>query len=181
MYIGELVKLCEKAWALRALSLIGEGTPIRVAVLAAAAGTTRSSMRPSIQHLFYLDLLTENRGHGHPLRPEAKLTAKGKRWAELAANLEEILPVDEESRLVRLNWTLPTLRVAHSRVRFVSLRQALAPVRDTALSNTLRRLETSGWLERQVDTELRPPQVAYIAVQRGREIADLLHEKVRMP
>ena len=62
-----------------------------------------------------------------------------------------------------------------------SLRQALAPVRDTALSNTLRRLETSGWLERQVDTELRPPQVAYIAVQRGREIADLLHEKVRMP
>ena len=180
MYISELVKLCEKAWALRALALIGEGTPVRVSVLAAAAGTTRSSLRPSIQHLFDLDLLTENRGHGHPLRPEAKLTAKGKLWAALAMNLEEILPVGEQSRLVRLNWTLPTLRVVHSRVRFVSLREALAPVRDTALSTTLRRLEKANWLERQVDAELRPPQVAYLAVQRGREIADLLYENVRI-
>lgn len=180
MYISELVKLCEKAWSLRALALIREGTPIRISVLAAAAGTTRSSMRPSIQHLYDLDLLTENRGHGHPLRPEAKLTAKGKLWATLAMNLEEIVSADEESRLVRLNWTLPTLRVTHTSVRFVSLREALAPVRDTALSNTLRRLETTGWLERQVDAELRPPQVAYLAVQRGREIADLLNEKVRM-
>ena len=180
MYIAELVKLCEKAWALRALALIEQGTPIRVAVLAAAAGTTRSSMRPSIQHLFDLDLLTENRGHGHPLRPEAVLTSKGKRWARLAINLEEILTANEESRLVRLNWTLPTLRVTHSRVRFVSLREALTPVRDTALSTTLRRLETTGWIERQVDTDLRPPLVAYVAVQRGREIADLLHETVRI-
>lgn len=180
MYISELVKLCEKAWALRALALIAEGVPIRVSVLAAAAGTTRSSMRPSVQHLFDLGLLTENRGHGHPLRPQAKLTAKGKLWAELAMNLEGLLPADEESRLVRLNWTLPTLRVAYSRVRFVALREALAPVRDSALSNTLHRLESSGWLERQVKVELRPPQVAYIAVQRGREIADLLHENVRM-
>lgn len=180
MYINELVKLCEKAWALRALALIGGGTPIRIAVLAAAAGTTRSSMRPSIQHLFDLNLLTENQGHGHPLRPEAKLTTKGKLWAQLAISLEEILPADEESRLVRLNWTLPTLRVAHSRVRFGSIREVLAPVRDTALSTTLRRLETTGWVERQVDAELRPPQVEYFAVQRGREIADLLHENVRM-
>lgn len=179
MYIGELVKLCEKAWALPALALIEEGVPVRVAVLANAAGTTRTSMRPSIQHLFDLDLLTENRGHGHPLRPEAKLTTKGKRWAKLATDLEGILP-HQESRLARLNWTLPTLRVAHSRVRFVFIREALTPVRDSTLSNTLHRLETSGWLERQVETELKPPQVSYFAIDRGREIADLLHERVRM-
>lgn len=178
MYTNELVKICEKAWALTALALIGQGAPARVAVLAAAAGTTRSAMRPSVMHLYELGLLAQNPGHGHPLRPEAKLTPEGELWAELALSLEGLLHGDEERRLVRLNWTLPTLRVAHTPVRFTSLRNALPPVRDSALSTTLRRLETTGWLERHVDVELRPPQVAYVTVNRGLEIAGLLRETI---
>ena len=180
MYIGRLVKLCEKAWALPALALIGRGTPIRIAVLASAAGTTRSSMRPSIRHLYQLGLLVDNPGHGHPLRPEAKLTAEGEYWAEFALNLEQMMHADEERRLIRLNWTLPTLRVAHTPVRFTVLRNTLEPVRDSTLSLALHRLESSGWLERQVDAELRPPQVAYLTVNRGREIADLLKESIEL-
>ncbi|MGB7183569.1 MAG: winged helix-turn-helix transcriptional regulator [Burkholderiaceae bacterium] len=180
MYIRTFVKLCEKAWTLTALALIGRGTPIRVAVLATAAGTTRSSMRPSIQHLFELGLLVHNPGHGHPLRPEAKLTSEGEYWAEFALKLEETMRSDDERRLIRLNWTLPTLRVAETPVRFTVLRNTLAPVRDSALSMALRRLESSGWLERQVDSELRPPQVAYLTINRGREIADLLRDTVTL-
>ncbi len=179
MYITDLVKLCEKAWALHTLALIEEGTPVRVAVLANAAGTSRTSIRPSIQHLFDLGLLTANKGHGHPLRPEAKLTAKGKRWASLAKDLEAIL-APQDSPITRLTWTLPTLRVAHTPVRFVSIREALSPVRDSTLSNTLHRLETTGWLERQVNAKLRPPQVSYLAIERGREIANVLHERVKL-
>lgn len=180
MYIVDLVKLCEKAWALTALAHIGRGTPIRVSVLASAAGTNRSSMRPSIQHLYKLGLLVENPGHGHPLRPDAVLTPEGEYWAKIALQLEQMMHDDEERRLVRLNWTLPTLRVAHSPVRFTVLRSTLAPVRDSALSLSLRRLESSGWLERQVDSELRPPQVAYHTVNRGHEIADLLRATVML-
>lgn len=180
MYIEKLVKICEKAWALKALALIGQGTPVRVAVLAEAAGTTRSSMRPSVLHLYELGLLAKNSGHGHPLRPEAHLTPDGELWAEFARNLDGLLIHEDERRLVRLNWTLPTLRVAHTPVRFTALRNALAPVRDSTLSVALRRLETNGWLERQVDAELRPPQVAYLTVNRGRKIGDLLQKKVSL-
>lgn len=180
MYINGLVKICEKAWALTALALIAQGTPVRVAVLAAAAGTTRSAMRPSVLHLHQLGLLAENAGHGHPLRPDAKLTPVGERWAELALSLERLPLDDAQRRLTRFNWTLPTLRVAGAAVRFTQLRHALFPVRDSALSLTLRRLETTGWLERQVDVELRPPQVAYVTVNRGRDIADLLTKAVAL-
>ncbi len=180
MYIEMLVKICEKAWALTALALIMKGTPVRVAVLAAAAGTPRSSMKPSVLHLHKLGLLAKNLGHGHPLRPEAMLTPEGEKWAEFALNLEGLLYRDEERRLVRLNWTLPTLRVAYTPVRFTELRNTLAPVRDSTLSIALRRLEGTGWLERQVDAELRPPQVAYLTINRGREIGDLLQEAVAL-
>lgn len=180
MYIDGLVKLSEKAWALTALALIKRGTPIRVAVLASAAGTTRSSMRPSIRHLYELGLLVDNPGHGHPMRPEAKLTLAGEYWARIALDLEQLDHGYEERRLIRLNWTLPMLRVAHAPVRFSELRNTLAPVRDSALSLSLRRLEKSEWLEREVNSHSRPPQVAYVAINRGREIADLLQKKVAL-
>jgi len=180
MYIDGLVKICEKAWALTALALIAQGTPVRVAVLAAAAGTTRSAMRPSVLHLYELGLLVENAGHGHPLRPDAKLTPAGEHWAAVALSLDGLLLGEAERRLTRFNWTLPTLRIAHAATRFTVLRKALSPVRDSALSTTLRRLETNGWLERQVDSELRPPQVTYVTINRGRDIADLLTEAVAL-
>ncbi len=180
MYISRFVKLCEKAWALKVLALIGEGTAIRVAVLAAAAGTTRSSIRPSIQHLYDMGLIVQNRGHGHPLRPEARLTAEGEYWAALAARIHAVDNTDEEQRLVRLNWTLPVLRVAHAPVRFTELRNSLSPVGDSALSLTVRRLGSCDWLERQVDAASRPPHVAYAAINRGYTLAELLTDSVAL-
>ncbi|MFK7966537.1 MAG: winged helix-turn-helix transcriptional regulator [Burkholderiaceae bacterium] len=180
MYIDGLVKICEKAWAITILAQIATGVPVRVSVLAAAAGTTRSAIRPSIAHLHELGLLVENAGHGHPLRPESVLTPAGERWAELALQLRRELNNDEERRLIRFNWTLPTLRVAHEPVRFSALRQTLPPIGDSALSTTLQRLETTGWIERQIDLAIRPPRVAYITVNRGREIGNLLTDSVSL-
>jgi len=180
MYIQGLVKIFEKAWALTALALIKQGTPARIAVLAAAAGTTRSAMRPSVLHLQELGLLAPNKGHGHPLRPEAKLTPTGEFWARLALNLDRLLSGEQERRLVRLNWTLPTLRAVHSPARFTSIRQALGPVSDSALSTTLQRLETTAWLERQVDIGVKPPKVTYASINQGRAIAKLLSKNVML-
>ena len=77
MYIKSFVNITSKAWAMPILLNLYDGVPGRQATLLAATGASRAAFAQSMEHLIKIGLLERNPGHGHPLRPEFRLTQLG--------------------------------------------------------------------------------------------------------
>lgn len=167
MDISDFVKMTGKAWVLPILGQMAQGVPGRQATLCAATGAGRTALGHSLGHLMALGLLERTPGHGHPLRSEVRLTARGLRVAPFAAQIAEHIKTEQQAVLLRRMWSLPTLVVALDPVRFGTLKGALAPITDRALSQGLRQLEGVGWVDRRVETSARPPRPIYRAVGAG--------------
>ena len=170
MDIKTLVKLTSRAWSLRILALMHAGVPGRQAPLLAATSASRTSFASSLEHLLQLGLLERNPGHGHPLRPEFRLTAPGAKAAETAGRIVKAVPDDGEFALLRRNWTVPILALTDRPRRFSTLKSNLATITDRALSTSLHQLEERDWLRRDIDTSNRVPFPTYLAVNNGFEI-----------
>lgn len=85
MDIKFLVNVTSRAWALPILAGLHDGVPGRQAPLLTATGASRTAFAQSMDHLIGIGLLERNPGHGHPLRPEFRLTKQGAGVAELAS------------------------------------------------------------------------------------------------
>ena len=107
MDIELLVKLTSRAWSLSILAHMDRGVPGRQAALISATGAGRTSFRQSLDHLIDLRLLERNPGHGHPLRPEFRLTAEGAEIARIAHRVEALAmsPAPFRSAVATLTWT----------------------------------------------------------------------------
>ena len=165
-----LVNLTSKAWSLKILAQLHAGVSGRQAPLIAATGASRSSFAASLEHLFQLGLLERNPGHGHPLRPEFRLTDKGKVVAAMASRIEEIVPNEDAFSVLRRSWTVPILAVTGAPSRFSAIKADLGPVTDRALSKSLGVLEEQEWLRRDIDLSQRTPFPIYHAVNAGLKI-----------
>lgn len=172
MDIETLVKLTSRAWSLKILALFHEGVPGRQAQLLAASGASRTAFAQSLRHLDELSLLERNPGHGHPLRPEFRLTANGQALAHLAHKIEATARNEAGSVLLRKMWTVPLLAAANRPKPFVQIKRDLTPITDRALSSSLRELHDHNWIERSVDAQLRPPRPFYRAINEGAQISD---------
>lgn len=84
MDISQLVNITSRAWALPILSSLHTGVAGRQAPLLAATGASRTAFAQSMEHLISIGLLERNPGHGHPLRPEFRLTPPGIEAAAIA-------------------------------------------------------------------------------------------------
>ena len=172
MDIDLLVKVTARAWALDILSLIHDGVPARQAPLLQRTTAGRTAFAQSLAHLVALGLLERNPGHGHPLRPEFRLTETGARVAGLARTVTSATQDDGERAILRRVWTLPVLAVAAAPVRFGDIKRDLDGITDRALSQTLQRLEERHWLKRDIDPADRPIRPLYRAANTGRLIAE---------
>ncbi|WP_041767889.1 winged helix-turn-helix transcriptional regulator [Pseudovibrio sp. FO-BEG1] len=170
MDITTLVKLTSRAWSLNILAHLHAGVPGRQAPLLAASGASRTSFAASLEHLVELGLLERNPGHGHPLRPEFRLTPKGVRAAEIASRIVNAVPNDNEFSLLRKSWTVPILALTATPQRFSSIRSDLATITDRALSASLVRLEEREWIRRDINTTQRVPFPTYCAANTGIQI-----------
>ncbi|QUS56120.1 winged helix-turn-helix transcriptional regulator [Pseudovibrio brasiliensis] len=170
MDIATLVKLTSRAWSLNILAHLHAGVPGRQAPLLAASGASRTSFAASLEHLVELKLLERNPGHGHPLRPEFRLTPKGVRAAEIASRIVSAVPNDTEFSLLRKSWTVPILALTATPQRFSSIRTDLATITDRALSASLVRLEEREWIRRDINTTQRVPFPTYCAANTGIQI-----------
>ena len=170
MDIKTLVKLTSRAWSLKILALLQAGVPGRQAPLLAATSASRTSFASSLGHLVQLGLLERNPGHGHPLRPEFRLTGNGVKVAETASRVVKAVPDDGEFALLRRSWTVPILALTDTPQRFSVIKSNLATITDRALSTSLHQLEARDWLQRDIDTSRRVPFPTYLAVNRGIEI-----------
>ena len=167
MDIDAIVKLTSRAWALEILALLHRGTPGRQAPLLAASGASRTAFVQSLTHLCDLGLLERNPGHGHPLRPEFRLTPAGTAMAAVADRVLSAVPKRADTSPLRRTWTLPILAVTQAPQHFTAIRDTLRTITDRALSLSLQRLQAQQWVMRSVSTADRPPRTLYRAVNAG--------------
>lgn len=173
MYINELVNITTRAWALPILWSLQNGVPGRQAPLLKATGAGRTAFAQSMKHLIEVGLVERNPGHGHPLRPEFRLTSRGKEVAEFATQVQNIAAEDGLA-LIRKSWTLPVIAVLSWPMRFNDIQRQLAPITDRALSQALKSLEDQLWVRREVDEKARPPRSIYVATGVGRELSKII-------
>ncbi|MBO6765252.1 winged helix-turn-helix transcriptional regulator [Maricaulis sp.] len=171
MDINLLVNLTSKAWSLKILSLLDGGVPGRQAPLIAASGASRSAFAASLEHLIRIGLLERNPGHGHPLRPEFRLTQKGIAAAAIARRIVEIVPDDNAFAVIRRSWAVPILAVTERPARFSAIKTGLGSITDRALSQSLGALEQQAWVRRDIDVSQRTPFPIYHAINEGRQIS----------
>lgn len=167
MDIAILVKLTSRAWSLNIMALMHAGTPGRQAPLLAATSASRTAFVQSLDHLIQLGFLERNPGHGHPLRPEFRLTHIGASVAETASRIVNAVPEDNDFALLRRSWTAPILALTDKPQRFSTLKSGLISISDRALSTSLHRLEQQEWIQREIDATHRLPFPTYRAVNQG--------------
>ncbi len=167
MNIKLLVKLTSRAWSLNILALMHSGVPGRQAPLLAATSASRTSFAASLKHLVDLGLIEKNPGHGHPLRPEFRLTPSGILVAAAASRIVKAVPDETDFSLLRHNWTVPILALIAEPRRFSMIRSDLMTITDRALSKSLYQLEEKAWLKREINLSNRIPYPTYHANNEG--------------
>lgn len=172
MDIKIFVNITSRAWAMPILSNLHEGVAGRQATLLAATGASRTAFAQSMDHLIKIGLLERNPGHGHPLRPEFRLTSAGIAAAALAHKIQGVAG-DENQDLLRRSWTLPVLTSLHTTSHFNDIKRNLPPITDRALSQSLRTMEDRNWVRRNVNNAARPPRSIYSAVNAGGIISSI--------
>lgn len=174
MDIKLIVKITSRAWSLDILALMFNGTPGRQAPLLAASGATRTAFSQSLQHLVKLDLLERNPGHGHPFRPEYRLTSSGTQFAAIADRIKAGVPTQNETTILRRAWVIPILAVSQKPQYFSEIKNRLVPITDRALSQSLQQLQKNHWLDRVIDATTTPPRPLYQAANTGFKISQAI-------
>ncbi|GLQ16247.1 winged helix-turn-helix transcriptional regulator [Maritalea porphyrae] len=178
MDIEEIVKLSAKSWSIKILALMHSGVPGRQAPLLAASGAGRTAFGQSLQYLIEIGMAERNPGHGHPLRPEFRLTKKGIIAAKTAADVLNCLDENDDGfALMRKTWTLPVVALIGKPKRFSEIKSMLPSITDRALSQSLLQLEESGWLQREIVIEGRHPYPSYQASGIGIKIEQVLNQQ----
>ena len=170
MYIELLVNITSRAWAIPILSSLHTGVAGRQAPLLAATGASRTAFAQSMEHLIMMGLLERNPGHGHPLRPEFRLTSLGCSAAAVAHEFQTAAGKADQD-LLRRSWTLPVLTSLGTPHRFNDIKRNLPSISDRALSQSLKTMEVRSWVCRSIDDSARPPRSVYAAVNAGAVIS----------
>lgn len=179
MDIATFVNITSRAWVIPILSCLHAGTAGRQAPLLAATGASRTAFAQSMEHLIAIGLLERNPGHGHPLRPEFRLTTRGVTAAAIAHKIRDV-SADEDQSLLRRSWTLPVLAVLHTPSHFSEIKRNLNTISDRALSQSLRAMEVRNWVSRDLDAVARPPGSIYSAVNAGRMISNITAAEITL-
>lgn len=171
MDIEILVKVTARAWSLPILALLHDGVPGRQAPLLARTSAGRTAFGQSMDNLIALKLVEHAPGHGHPLRPEFRLTLQGKPVAAMAARISKAMPTSDAPAVLRRSWTVPVLAVSQQPRYFSAIKTTLPNITDRALSQSLKQLRECDWIRRDVNVEHHPPRALYRAVNDGALIA----------
>lgn len=159
------------------LSSLHAGVPGRQAPLLAATGASRAAFAQSMDHLIELGLLERNPGHGHPLRPEFRLTQIGIKAAEIANKVQSVAG-KEDLDLLRRSWTVPVLTSLHTPSHFNEIKRNLLTITDRALSQSLKTMEDRNWVHRGVNYAARPPRSIYSAINTGGVISKITQPEI---
>jgi DNA-binding HxlR family transcriptional regulator len=167
--------LGERRWSVPVLAALAEeGGGARFVLLLNRVGCARSALASTLDHLKASEWVERNPGHGHPLRPEYLLTAKGAAIARQATKIEAVSTELNLKPMAFQRWTLPlTFELRASPRRFTQLKSELVPATPRALSLTLKQMMGHDLVSRAVVDNF-PPAPLYDLTLRGRELAEAI-------
>ncbi len=177
MDINSFVNITSRAWSIPILAHFHQGVPGRQATLLTATGAGRTAFAQSMKHLIEIGLAERNPGHGHPLRPEFRLTKTGKIAAKMAWGIYQSTEARDHD-IIRKSWTLPILSTLQKPSYFSDIKRNLHAVTDRALAQSLRGLEEREWIKRDVSPIARPPRPLYCAINEGAMISKITSGEV---
>jgi DNA-binding HxlR family transcriptional regulator len=178
MQAGQLANLLHRRWSTAVLSELhrGDAQPggAKFITLANRLHVSRETLRDTLIHLIWLQLVRRNTGYGHPMRPEYLLTAAGTDVAPVCETvLKQLGRLDDVAALNRKmnrKWSLPTLFViGRGASRFGEIKSVLPGITARALTLSLKDLAEAGTITRQVIDEY-PPTTIYRLSAAGRRL-----------
>jgi len=160
----EVRLLSSGRWLIPILAHMSREGGGRFGALVRRLDISRSVLSSHIDTLEKLGWLSRNPGHGHPLRPEYRLSSRGAALARWSMQvLEQGERVGVNPRLLG-RWSLPLMfELKPAPKSFSILERALVPVTPRALSLALQQLQEVRLLERQ--------RQLYGLSERGQEFA----------
>ncbi len=169
--LERLIRLFHHRWAIPVLAELHRcGGGSRVAELAHVLAVNRPSLRRTLAALRAQELVRPNPGHGHPLRPEWLLTARGARLAPHGFKLLAAASRHGFRKACLTKWPMPIARcLLEGPVRFGELRRQLEVVTPRALSIALDRLCQRDLVSRRILDE-SPPGTLYALRRHARRL-----------
>lgn len=170
----DLVAICRRRWAIPVLSELSADGGARFVTLARRLGVGNESLRRALAQLIEDGFVERNPGHGHPLRPEYRLTAAGRRVAPACARVWRLLRAWDAEEPGLRKWSLPlAVALGDEAHAFSDLRARLPGITDRALALSLRTLEDAGLVARDL-VDARPPRADYRLTRRARRLVPAL-------
>jgi len=174
MQAGLLANLFHRRWSTAVLSELhrGDAQPsgAKFITLANRLRVSRETLRDTLIHLIWLQLVRRNSGYGHPMRPEYLLTAAGTAIAPACEQLLKRLSNLQDESGLKNKWSLPTLfAIGHGASRFGEIKSLLPSITARALTLSLKDLAEPGAITRLVIDEY-PPTTAYRLTPAGRRL-----------
>lgn len=166
-----LARLCARRWSVPAIADLYRLRGAKFVTIANRLGVSRESLSRTLSDLQALDLVMQNPGYGHPMRPEYLLTPDGESVGAPALAVVEAIPEHARDACSR-KWALPTLAALSVGLdRFSDLAAALEGVTPRALTMTLEDLEATGLVLRGLDDD-RTARPRYAPAPRTEPLAD---------
>lgn len=160
-------RLSSKRWLAPILAQMAGESGSRFAALARTLQISKSVLSDHLDALETFGWIVRNPGHGHPLRPEYRLTVEGALIAQHCTRIAQArnrLGIHDFGR-----WSLPIIaELVPGPLRFTALQRRLGPVTPRALSLGLTQLAGSRLIERFTDVP------AYALSDRGARIGAIL-------
>lgn len=167
----EMIELLfHQRWTVPILGVLWERHGAKVVTLQNVLGTSRDSVKRTLEVLVGRSLVERNPGYGHPMRPEYLLTEYGQTLGPAALRLWAAVQQSGNSEIGLRKWSIPVvLSIASKRARFNDLHASLAGSTPRALALALRDLREVAWIEREV-VDADPPRTEYRLTAAGRSI-----------
>lgn len=89
----------------------------------------------------------------------------------IADRIKCAVPQPFEHDLLRRAWTVPVLVVSKEPRYFTDIKNELVSITDRALSQSLKQLQAQHWIQRKVDTAMRPARPLYQVANAGARIS----------
>ena len=163
-----------RRWIVPVLGAFGDDGGARFAQIAHRASISPESLKRTLNALIDLGWVHHNKGYGHPLRPEYRLTVKGCKVAKIAkqisvATRELALKPSDFNR-----WAYALIYIAASgKHRFSEIEAELGKASPRALAQSLKKLVEAGLIERTVKNSY-PPKPHYTLTEDGQSLAKIL-------
>ena len=168
--LSRLSSLVHHRWNILVIAELHQQSGAKFVTLVSRLDASRGSLSAALEHLIELGFVRKNTGHGHPMRPEYLLTAKGLAIGDDCLKLVQILKQKSEFDLAFKKWTLPlVVAIGDRTMRFNELRSSLNDATPRAITIGLKLLIHQGWASRKLIDDF-PPTAGYKLQKKGQRI-----------